>query len=350
MKYIQDAISRYKHLRSLRLLRQTYEGKYAFVGIGSHSTDNLYPVLHYLHVPLKNICCKSPDKLRWIERAFPHVVATTSLQDVLDDEEVKGVLVSVSPQAHFALAAAVIRSGKALFIEKPPCQSQAELSELINLRRSAGLPTVVVGLQKRRAPAMKILRKALEKRLGEASYNLRYLTGAYPEGDALLDLFIHPLDCAVFLFGKAEVKWVEPVGNHTLLITLQHANAHGLLELSTGYSWQNARESLTINTPRGVFELEQMERLTFQDKQSSLLGVPLEKVFPRRMATTELFNRSGFVPTLANNPVFTQGYFDTLQSFIRAAEGEKVSDIQSLEALSDTYSLLEDVRSFVRRR
>ena len=133
MKYIEHLIARYKHLRSVRQLSQSYKGKYAFVGIGNHSTNNLYPVLDYLHVGLKYICCKSPDKLPLIEAAYPNVCATTSLERILSDDEVKGVLVSVSPQAHFHIASQVISSDKALFVEKPPCQTQEELMRLLSM-------------------------------------------------------------------------------------------------------------------------------------------------------------------------------------------------------------------------
>jgi len=49
---IQALIKRYKQMRTERFLRQTYH-QYAFVGMGQHSLTNLYPVLHYLGVPLK---------------------------------------------------------------------------------------------------------------------------------------------------------------------------------------------------------------------------------------------------------------------------------------------------------
>lgn len=75
MEYIKNIIERYKHIRSFRMLRQSYKSKYAFVGIGNHSTNNLYPVINYLHIPLKYICCKSPGKLHMIEEVFPHVRA-----------------------------------------------------------------------------------------------------------------------------------------------------------------------------------------------------------------------------------------------------------------------------------
>ena len=67
-----------------------------------------------------------------IERKFPYVKATTSLDDILTDETVKGVFVSASPAAHFSIALRVLESGKSLFIEKPPCQSLQELDALID--------------------------------------------------------------------------------------------------------------------------------------------------------------------------------------------------------------------------
>ena len=87
MRYTKQLIDRYKRFRNTSLLRHDYHAKYAFVGIGNHSMNNLYPVLAFLHVPLKYICCKSADKLPLIERAYAGVHATTSLQEILADEE-----------------------------------------------------------------------------------------------------------------------------------------------------------------------------------------------------------------------------------------------------------------------
>lgn len=345
MKYIKHLIARYKHLRSVRQLSQSYKGKYAFVGIGNHSTNNLYPVLDYLHVGLKYICCKSPDKLPLIEAAYPNVCATTSLERILSDDEVKGVLVSVSPQAHFHIASQVISSDKALFVEKPPCQTQEELMRLVSMGKGGTHTPVVVGLQKRNAPATRILKKELKKCGGYMNYNLKYFTGAYPEGDALLDLFIHPLDYVTFLFGKAEVLCAEKVENHTLLLTLKHEKASGVLELSTGYSWCDARESLTVNTHKGIYEMEQMESLQFRSKQSTLMGVPMEKVLPKPSVRIDLLNRNNFVPTIQNNQIVTQGYFHTIKSFVDAVEGGTSPTAQSLESMIDTYLLLEAVRA-----
>lgn len=344
---IKDIIERYKHIRSIRQLEQAPKGYYAFVGFGGHSAANLYPVLDYLHVPLKYICCRSNEKAQLISKVYPNIHSTTSLQEILIDEEVKGVFVSITPQEHFHVASEVLKSGKSLFVEKPPCQNKEELMQLITIAEKENVHTVV-GLQKRLAPAIQILKKKLKRCKTTVSYNLKYLTGAYPEGDALLDLYIHPLDYVTYLFGKANVKCVEKVGDHTLMLLLKHENATGVLELSTGYSWAEAEENLTVNTNNGIYQMEQMENLTFQSKQQLAMGLPLEKIRSHQIVTKKLLHRNNFVPTLPNNQVYTQGYFDTIKNFVDVVECRKDSSEQSLEQFIDTFALLDTIRSLVK--
>ncbi|MBQ7421892.1 MAG: Gfo/Idh/MocA family oxidoreductase, partial [Prevotella sp.] len=270
---IQALISRYKRMRTERFLRQTYQYQYAFVGMGQHSLTNLYPVLHYLGVPLKYICVTSERKARLIERKFPGVKATASLNEILNDEAVKGIFVSASPTAHFSIASQVLRSGKSLFIEKPPCQTLEELNTLIDLQRLHGSPVVMVGLQKRYAPAVQLLKSLLKKeRL--INYDLHYLTGVYPEGDALLDLYIHPLDLVCFLFGKPEILAYRQIAKDSYILMLRHPHIVGTLGLSTAYSWTDAEDLLKICTCYGSYRLSQMEELSFTPSSRTVSGIP----------------------------------------------------------------------------
>ena len=45
------------------------------------------------------------------------------------------------------------------------------------------------------------------------------------------------------------------------------------------------KECMTVNTSSGIFEMEQMESLIYKCKQSTLMGVPVEKVFQRKRAS-----------------------------------------------------------------
>ena len=335
---IQQLIERYKRIRTKHFLAQTYQYSYAFVGMGQHSLSNLYPVLHYLGVPLKYICVTSERKARMIEQKFPHVIATTSLDAILCDETVKGILVSASPSAHFSIASNVLKSGKSLFIEKPPCQTLAELDTLIELQRLHDSPVAMVGLQKRYAPAVQILQKRLHKeRL--INYDLHYLTGAYPEGNTLLDLFIHPLDLTTYLFGIPEILACQQVDKSSYILMLKHSHIVGTLELSTAYTWTAAEESLKVCTSNGIYRLSQMDELTFTPKPSSIFGVPFEKVRPYNKTVECLYSRNNFTSTLLNNPIYSQGYFNEIETFINAVEGREAPLLTSLEKTKETMSL-----------
>ena len=343
---IQQLIDRYKRLRTERFLAQTYQCSYAFVGMGQHSLTNLYPVLHYLGVPLKYICVTSERKARLIERKFPQVKATTSLDTILNDDEVKSVFVSASPSAHFSIALRVLQSGKSLFIEKPPCQSLQELDALIDKQRLYGSPVAMVGLQKRYAPAVQILRKQLRKE-HLINYDLHYLTGNYPEGNALLDLYIHPLDLVICLFGKPEIIACQQVAPASYIIMLRHPHIVGTLELSTSYTWTSAEDFFKVCTSKGIYRLSQMEELTFEPKPSSIFSIPIEKVRSCRKTVEYIYTRNNFIPTLLNNQIYSQGYFYEIQAFLDAVEGHKANIASSLETTRKTYQAVHHIVEYL---
>jgi len=325
-------------MRTERFLRQTYQYQYAFVGMGQHSLTNLYPVLHYLGVPLKYICVTSERKAKLIEEKY-RIKATTSLDEILNDEAIKGIFVSASPSAHFSIASQVLQSGKSLFIEKPPCQTLEELDTLIALQQQHGSPVAMVGLQKRYAPAIQLLKKRLNKE-HLINYNLHYLTGAYPEGDALLDLYIHPLDLVCFLFGQPEILACRQGTNDSYILMLQHPHIVGTLELSTSYTWTAAEESLKVCTHSGVYNLSQMEKLTFTPTSTTILGIPTEKLRPLHVTKEFLFQRNNFTPILENNQIHSQGYFNEITTFIDTVEGQGNKNLTSFKNVRDTYEFI----------
>ena len=305
--------------------------------MGQHSLTNLYPVLHYLSVPLKYICVTSERKARLIERKFPYVKATTSLDMILNDDAVKGVFVSTSPASHFSIASRVLQSGKSLFMEKPPCQTLQELDALIDKQRLYGSPIAMVGLQKRYAPAVQILQKRLSKE-HLISYDLHFLTGNYPEGNALLDLFIHPLDLVTYLFGKPEIITCQQVAPASYILMLSHPHIVGTLELSTAYTWTSAGESLKVCTSKGIYRLSQMEKLT------TILGVPYEKIHTHNRTVEYLYARNNFTPTLSNNQIYSQGYYSEIQSFITSIEHGHSSILTDIASIKPTYEVLTRIK------
>lgn len=338
---IDRSIQRWRSQRNRKMLQSPYSAQYAFVGIGSHALQNLYPVLQYLGIRLKYICCKSPDKLVMIERRFG-VIATTSLDTILNDSEVEGVFLCTSPQSHYDICTRVIEAGKYLFVEKPPCQT---LDQLELLTAADKKQIVMVGMQKRYSPLIRALKKQLVKK-ELINYTMSYHTGAYPEGNPFTDLFIHPVDLVQYLFGNAELKSVQQIdrnGTTTIQGLLSHETAKGYIELSTAYSWTNPKETLYVNTQAGEYRLEQMERLCHYPHPKRIAGIPLEKLGLFTNTEQTLIERNNFNPLVGNNQLYTQGFLSEIKAFADMVEffGENISPLSSM---ATTYKLLSSLK------
>ena len=341
-------INQARRLRTEAALARSCNRHYAFVGMGGHSMANLYPVLNLLHVPLKYICVTSSRKVKLIDSnpGFKHVVATTSLGMVLDDPEVAAVFVSATPAAHYRIATTVLQHGKALFIERPPCQNLLQLESLINLQKQVG-SYVQVGMQKRYAPAIRRLKTRLK---GDTVYNytMRYCVGHYPEGDAFTDLFIHPIDMVIHLFGAAEVVSMRFVAEHTVVLMLAHGDVVGTVELSTGYSWATPVESMTVHTRSGVYALPSIDVLTFQPVEVSLAGIPWEKMRHCNGSVEYLCRHDSFSPILESSTLVEHGFYHELKYFVDKVEDRvsvwhriPLNTCPTLQSLLPVYQIID---------
>jgi virulence factor len=342
---VNSIIERYKKIRKKGLLQKKYNGSYAFVGIGNHSINNLYPVLNYLNVDLKYIVARSQETVDLVQNNFQNLTATTNLEEVVGDNNVKGIFVSTNPSAHFSLAKQILAGNKNVFIEKPPCSSLAELKELINAEeQSSG--QVLTGLQRRFSPVYNIL---LNKVKQANYYALKYKTGAYPEGDELLDLFIHPLDALFFLFGSGKienVKIIKGTGTITYLIHVQHEKGIcGSVEFSTNHSWTEAQDVLTINSPKGEYITENTSKLSFHSKPKVVMNIPVEKVKSFTPQTTTLYQQNSFLPVKEHNQLYSAGYFGEIETFLQLCENGNNANISSLKSLISTYEAIEQLRN-----
>jgi virulence factor len=193
-------------------------------------------------------------------------------------------------------------------------------------------------VQRRHAPAVAVLRKRMRK---PQHYTLRYLAGAYPEGDVLTELFVHPLDMAVFLFGEVNALQkmrIPGQGGETLLVQVEHASGvKGQLELSTLHEWSRSEEVLTVNTANGLWTLENLSRLTWEPYGARPLGIPLEKVLSRPSVTETHFEASRFLPQMAHQPLVVHGFYDELRSFADAVEGRQATLHQALHEMRGVY-------------
>src|SRR5207244_13516288 len=101
---------------------------------------NLVRNLHELEdAEVTWICDRRPEMLRKISQRYPAVRCTERLDDLLEDPTLDAVLIATPVSTHFPIAAAALRRGKHVFVEKPLAASAGEAEALISLADSRQL-------------------------------------------------------------------------------------------------------------------------------------------------------------------------------------------------------------------
>jgi predicted dehydrogenase len=111
----------------------------AVVGLG-YWGPNLVRNLHEVHTaePVR-VCDLREDALAAITCRYPAMRATTSFDDVLGDDSVDAVIIATPVSRHYPMAAAALRAGKHVFVEKPLAGSSDEAADLIEIAEASGL-------------------------------------------------------------------------------------------------------------------------------------------------------------------------------------------------------------------
>ena len=162
------------------------------IGAGAFARGVLLPrLVRQAGVKLAGVCTTRGATATDAARRFRCALVTTDPARLLDDAGVDAVLIATPHSSHAALAAAALRAGKHVFVEKPLCLSGAELDELeraLEDARDAGRdPCLMVGFNRRFSPHAHALREAFAERAAPLVVNYRVSAGAVPAGSWLAD-------------------------------------------------------------------------------------------------------------------------------------------------------------------
>jgi predicted dehydrogenase len=148
----------------------------ALIGAGSYAQRILAPGLKDAGFTLSSVASASGLSARAAADRFGFRRAA-GVEEALTDPDAGLVVIATRHASHAALAAAALRSGKAVFVEKPPCLTAIELAELRSAMADSGLP-LMVGFNRRHAP----LARAFRDHIAAAGrpFNLLYRVNADP--------------------------------------------------------------------------------------------------------------------------------------------------------------------------
>lgn len=320
--------------------------EYAFIGVGMHSLSSLYPILHHFGVKLKYICTKSSSPHQQMASQFPGCRFTHDINDILNDKTIAGVFLCTNAGAHFDLLTQLLKAGKNIFVEKPPCYSLEQLHQLININTGA---ICKVGLQRRYWPANKYVVKRAQK---ARNYLYRFHLGPLVQGDPFTELFIHALDYCHYLFGRYTVQSFSTNKDNqglTVQLHVQHENSiSGLIELSTHYSWNAPEDVLQINSSDESLMVQYPLLVEGTQKPKRILNIPTERLLQQPTTRKTYFTTGNFlVPAIDLNTLAIQGFYHELETFIQLAEGMPAAGKvvrNDLPGLTSLYQVIEQIR------
>jgi UDP-2-acetamido-3-amino-2,3-dideoxy-glucuronate N-acetyltransferase len=140
----------------------------AVIGSG-YWGKNLVRNYHGLGV-LRMICDKNEAVLAEFKEQYSDIGTCLALNEVLSNEEVKGVVIATPAETHFRIAREVLLSGRHVYVEKPLVLDEARGEELIALAKERGL-VLMVGHLLQYHPVFVYLKKIVKRgELGRINY------------------------------------------------------------------------------------------------------------------------------------------------------------------------------------
>ncbi len=180
-----------------------------FIGAGSFAGGTLIPILKSLpDVTLSTVCTASGLTARDMAVRHGFMASAGDPDDILRDDATNVVFIATRHDSHARLAAQALRSGKAVFVEKPLALTRDQLDEV--LAAAEDNAQLVVGFNRRFSPHTTRVRGAFAG-AGALVINIRVNAGPIPEnswvhdqssgGGRLLGEVCHFIDLAQAIAG-----------------------------------------------------------------------------------------------------------------------------------------------------
>jgi predicted dehydrogenase/threonine dehydrogenase-like Zn-dependent dehydrogenase len=147
-----------------------------FIGAGNYASSMLLPHLAKIGgVSLAHVATTRSLSAVNAQRRFGFTTASTSADAVLDDDALDAIFIVTRHHTHADMVCRALRTGKAVFVEKPLALTSDELGRVSEVIAETGNARLMVGFNRRFAPLASQLKAAFGT--GGASQS-RYLVNA----------------------------------------------------------------------------------------------------------------------------------------------------------------------------
>ena len=161
------------------------------------------------------VCDLDEENLAKVREQYPGVKTTRDFHDILNSDEITGVVVVTPSHTHYKFVKAMLEAGKHVYVEKPISTVAQEARDLADLADSKGL-VLMVGHLLLYHPAENRLKMLIDEgALGEIVYaqsdrlNINYFKN---DRSVMWDLAPHDVSMMSYVTGKDPVRVISAVG------------------------------------------------------------------------------------------------------------------------------------------
>ncbi len=105
----------------------------AVVGAGAWGKNHVRVFSEMPNVQLKYVCDSNPAKLSSIQKTYPQTKMVGNLEPILQDPEIRGVVVASSALSHYPLSKEILLAGKDVLVEKPMALKSEDAEEVLEI-------------------------------------------------------------------------------------------------------------------------------------------------------------------------------------------------------------------------
>ena len=318
----------------------------AFIGCGSHATNNIFPMLKYARCRLDSVCDLNETLARRNAQVFGAEAVYTDARRLLDERKVDGVFVVGPPAMHYEVGRQVLERGLPLFVEKPPAPTLSQTQELADLARQHKT-FFMTGFMKRFGMTYRKAQELIAS--GEFVPAVgRFQYGHWAMSDLrsmLLGMCSHPLDLALTFFGPAtslsSTLYRDDRQAISLAVTLRFASGRWtqlMLDASQPRIQERVEISGTMDGNNALLVIDNVEHMELHRQKHNgidLLAPSLDTINPQfDLADIQVWRPDYGIPNMAQTRYFNQGFAGEVREFVDAIIEKRAAVPGAAESLA----------------
>jgi predicted dehydrogenase len=182
---------------------------FGIIGVGYWGPNYIRNLNDIPDAIVKYICDLDKRKLEDLNKRYPDIMTTLDYREILDDDEIDAVIISIPTKMHFQIARDCLLKRKNVLVEKPMATSADEALELVEISKKQRRVLMVGHIFEYNNAVNYIKQSIKEKSLGDVLYTHSSRTGLGPvrnDVNVIWDLASHDISILLYVMDQKPIK------------------------------------------------------------------------------------------------------------------------------------------------